>query len=231
MRIVLVFLVILLLTGCQNAELNRISGKVIDVGNRVEEGTENLFTNQSAREDVRIEVAGKIAHPIRESNLKHINPENIHSHNDYKEMIDDINFVITYINKHLDSNFKPFSKERDAYQKFMTQVNKWSPVVDKYNQILDYSRSYDGSIEASDELLVATGGLCIEVTMITSTTLHNAIFKTVGPAYAELGLLKLNQICRPCVSQAMKNAYWGTKTIAVEKGSELWDNIMNLKQT
>lgn len=100
-------------------------------------------------------------------------------------------------------------------------------MIDNYNKIVKYSNKYDGRLDTSDKLLIACGWLCIEVMLIQSNTLHQMVFKNVGPSLSKLGLLKLNNICQPCVSQAMKTAYWESKNFAIEEGSDLWSEMMN----
>lgn len=224
MKGALVFLLVMLLlvsAGCTQEERDEITGQVTQlvepVTNKIQETAMDM-----EHHGLKIEAAETISEAVNAAHLPTINLNEIHEYDDYVQMIENLNLAIKIVNKHVDKQFNPFSTERVAYEEFLRKVNKYSPLIDNYNELVIGSGEFDPAREESaDRVLTSTAGCAIEATLITSSALHKAVFKTLGEASAHFGLLRLSHTCGPCVGAAMQSAYWGSKNFIVERGSEL----------
>ncbi len=183
-------------------------------------------TTQSSIE-TKEKIAESIATQINTKNLKEINLSQVQNYDDFTAKIDKINLVISIVNKHVDKEFDPLSVERTKYDQFTMTVTKYSPLIENYNDLIVVSRNFNvDDEELVDAILTETAAFAFEVAFISSFGLHELIFKSVGEFAVYSGLLRLSNVCRPCVSAAMSSAYWTGKNIVVDKGSKLFEELV-----
>lgn len=209
------------LNGCTKEEVNKITGDLTSKGNEVKDYVGDFISNESVRHETKVEIAGKIAFAIKDSNLQQIDLTNIESYEDYKKMVDNLNLVIKIINDKSGSNIKYFSKEIEAYDKFMLEVKRYSPLIDNYNYLITYSNEFNPENDESvNRLLNKTAGFTVEALLIFGGVFYRFAFITVGHLASAFGLTKLASVCGPCVSAVMSNGHWVIRNGLVEKTSE-----------
>ena len=221
--LVILLLTIVFLSGCSNEDIESITNKAEDIQTYVV----SFVSNETARTEVKIDFAETIANAVINSKLQKINIEKIQTYDGYQMMIDRINLLIEIINPYLDKEIGTLSKDEGSYQKFLLAVNRYSPLIDNYNSLIEASYGFDPSNEASaDRVISTTAGFTVEATLIFGGYVHKLTFKTVGELANFFGLTKMTSICGPCVSNTMSSMYWTGKTFVIEKFSELTETII-----
>jgi len=86
------------LNGCTKEEVNKITGDLVSKGNEVKDYVGDFISNESVRQETKVEIAGKIAFTIKDSNLQQINLTKVESYEDYQKMVDNLNLAIKIIN-------------------------------------------------------------------------------------------------------------------------------------
>ena len=136
-------------------------------------------------------------------------------------MVDNLNLAIKIINDKSGSNIKYFSKEIEAYDKFMREVKRYSPLIDNYNHLITYSNEFNPENDESvNKLLTKTVGFTVETLLIFGGVFYQFAFITTGYLASAFGLTKLASVCGPCVSAVMSGGHWVIRNGLVEKTSE-----------
>ncbi len=217
------------ITGCTKDDINKITEGINDYKDKGTDIIHNLTTNSETKK-AKFELAESIAESINKLSISQISSNKIQSYEDYKKTVDKINLVIKTTNKHYDKKFNPLSTERKAYEQLTKNIDKYSPLINNFNELVTASKNFDKKDEKSaDEVISATAGFGVELFLIQDGTLHKLVFNNVGEFSASVGLLKLSKVCGPCVGIAMESLYWSSKNYIVDKGGELYNYFSTLK--
>ncbi len=211
-----------LFIGCTKEQVNQISGEVISKGKDAIDYVDDFISNESVRDDAKIEIAIKISETIKKSNLEKIDLNKIQSYDDYKKMIDNLNLMIEIINNNAGTNIKPFNKGVEAHKKFMLKIKRYSPLIDNYNYLITYSYEFDPSDEESvNRLLTKAVGFSVESILVFGGVFYQFAFITTGTLASTFGITKLASVCAPCVSTVMSGMHWIIRNGLIEKTSEI----------
>jgi|GEM_PF-1718217 len=226
--VIVVVVLCLWLIGCSEENRDKISGNVIKYK---DEGLNKIgeFSHSEEVFRLKIDTAGAIAGSVNKANLPKISSDQVQSYEGYKEMLDNLNLGIKIVNNHFDKEFDPLSTERSAYEEFTKKIDKYSPLINNYNDLIEASRNYDGTEASADKVLTSTASMGVELFLIHDGNLHKAVFSNVGEFSARIGLLKLSKICGPCVGAAMETIYWSSKNYIVDKSGKIFDYFFSLK--
>jgi len=220
--LVIILLVIsLVLNGCNEKEIDDLTGKVISKGKDVVDYFDSFASNESVRYEAKVDTAIKISEMVKKFNLQEMDLKKVQSHDEYKKMIDNLNLMIQIINSKAGTNIKILSKEIGAYNTFMLEVKRYSPLIDNYNFLIKYSYELNPSDEESvNILLTKTVGFAVEAVLIFGGVFYQAAFVATGTFANAFGLTKLASLCGPCVSTVMSSMHWVIRNGIIEKVSE-----------
>lgn len=211
----------LLLTGCDQKNMEDLTGNVLSKGKEVIEYIDSFTSNETVRYEAKINTAIRISDMVKKSNIQKIDLKKVQSHDEYKKMIDNLNLMIQIINSKAGTNIKFLSKEIDAYNKFMLEVKRYSPLIDNYNSLIRYSYELNPHDEESvNILLTKTVGFTVEALLIVGGVFYQAAFIATGTFANAFGLTKLASVCGPCVSTVMSSMHWIIRDGLIEKVSE-----------
>lgn len=221
--LILILLIIsFTLTGCTEGEVKDITGNVISKSKEAVEYVDRFTSNETVRHEAKVDSATMIATMVKNSNLKEIDLKNIQSYDNYKEMIDNLNLMVKIINEKGGTGIKYFSKEIGAYDKFLLEVNRYTPLINNYNDLIYYSKNLDPTNEESVNMLITKSvGFTVEAILIFGGVFYKFAYLAVGNFASALGLTKFASVCGPCVSAVMSSGHWIIRNGMIEKTSGL----------
>jgi hypothetical protein len=226
--LVLSVILLLILLGCNNQDLNTITNNAIRSLNESKNYVTNMIQNESKQVDLKSDLAKNIAQPIVDNNLQKINFSKVQSHEDFKKMIDNMNFLISIYNDKAGTNMRLLSKESDAYSNFQREVSRYTPLVENYNSFIDSCYKLDCTSEESvDNLLKKAISFTVESVLIAGGVFHKAVFSAIGKFSNTFGLTSFSRVCPTCVSTVMSGGYWTTKNYLVNTAGSLSENIVS----
>lgn len=214
-------------TSCTKQELKDTKDLLIEKGESAVDQTKEFFSNDTKRLEAKINISSFIAGTIVNSNLKNIDLHNIQSFEDYKDMADKLNVAVKILNEKAGTNIKYFSKEPEAYDKYLIEVERWTPLIDNYNALIIASRNFDSSnLESADMVIKKSIGFTVESVLILGGTLYKATYVVIGEFSSYFGLTKLASVCSTCVSTVMSGGHWIVRNGAIEKISQLAEKVV-----
>lgn len=218
---------LIITTSCTKQELKDTTDLLIAQGESAVDQTKEFFSNDTKRLEAKINISSFIAGTIVNSNLKNIDLHNIQSFEDYKDMADKLNVAVKILNEKAGTNIKYFSKEPEAYDKYLIEVERWTPLIDNYNALIIASRNFDSSnLESADMVIKKSIGFTVESVLILGGTLYKATYVVIGEFSSYFGLTKLASVCSTCVSTVMSGGHWIVRNGAIEKISQLAEKVV-----
>ena len=219
---------LLILSGCNNQDINTITNNAIKTFNESKNYVDNLIQNKSKQVELKSDLAKSIAQPIIYNNLQKINLSKVQSHEDFKDMIDRVNLLISVYNDKAGTDMKLLSKEIDAYNNFQREVSRYTPLVDNFNNLIDASYNLNYTSEESvDNLLKKSISFTVESVLVAGGIFHKAVFTIIGKFSSAFGLTSFSRVCPTCVSTVMSSGYWATKNYLVNTAGNLSENIIS----
>ena len=209
-------------TSCTKQELKDTTDLLVEKGESAVDQTKEFFSNDTKRLEAKINISSFIAGTIVNSNLKGIDLHNIQSFEDYKGMVEKLNVAVKILNEKAGTEIKYFSKEPEAYDKYLIEVERWTPLVDNYNALINVSRNFDSSnVESTNMVIKKSIGFTVESVLIVGGVFYKVTYMAIGTFANYFGLTKLASICSTCVSAVMSTGHWVVRNGAIDKTSQL----------
>jgi|APSaa5957512576_1039674.scaffolds.fasta_scaffold00001_74 hypothetical protein len=227
LSIIFVLFLLFLLIACTEKEHNKVTGNIVKIVDSSKDYLSDLKKNESAQFELKYDLAKSIANPIKKANLKKLDVKEFYSYEDYKLMVDKLNFVINVYNDKIDKEMKLFGKASDNYHKFNNNLNRYAPLVDNYNELVGACYSLDKTDSSSVDLVLKKSvSFTVELMLITSGGVHKLVFSGVGSFSRTFGLTTFARTCPTCVSTVMSSMYWVAKGYIVNKAGDLSEKII-----
>ena len=228
-----VFFIFIILIGtiffnaCTEKQINDAVNNVKITGQVTLKNINNFISNESVRNETKMNMAGSISEYVKQSNLKKI--EKFQTYEEYINMVDNLNLMIDIINKKTGASIKMISKDVNSWNKFSMEVTRYTPLVKSYNNLVDSCYVYDkDNEESANQVLIKTSGFTAEIFLIFGTTFYKTAYGATGTIADATGITKLTSLCGPCVSAAMSAGHWTIRNGLVEKTTELVENATSL---
>ena len=156
-----------------------------------------------------------------------IDVHKIQTYEGYKNMADNLNLAVKIINEKAGTNIKYFGKESVDYDKFMLEVERWTPLIDNYNGLINASNNFNPSNEESADMVIKKSiGFAVESVLILGGAFYKVTYFAIGTFADYFGVTKLASVCSSCVSAVMSTGHWFVRNGAIEKVSQYAEKIV-----
>ena len=218
---------LILTASCTRQQLQDATNSVIAKGEAAIDHTQDFFTNDTKRLEAKIDLASNIAIAVTSTNLKEIDLQKIQTYEEYKNMVDNLNLAVKIVNEKAGTEIKYFSKETESYDKFIIEVERWTPLIDNYNALVNASSNFNPSnVESADMVIKKSISFTVESVLIVGGVFYKATYMAIGTFANYFGLTKLASVCGTCVSAVMSTGHWIVRNGAIEKVSQFAEKII-----
>ena len=214
--------ILIITASCSGQQLQDATNSVIAKGESAIDYTKNFLSNDTKRLEAKIDIASNIAAAVTNTNLKGIDLQEIQTYEEYKNMVDNLNLAVKIVNEKASTDIKYFRKETEAYDKFIIEVERWTPLIDNYNALINASRNFDiSNVESADMVIKKSIGFTVESVLIVGGAFYKVTYMAIGTFANYFGLTKLASVCSACVSAVMSSGHWIVRNGAIDKTSQL----------
>lgn len=146
--------------------------------------------------EIAAETAYSISLEMENYGLEPLNVDILEDYENYESEMTRVNRVIDVLNENMDYDFKPIQINKASHGNFIQLMNKgqkYLPVVDSYNELLNSSDlviKYRNNSEYVKRFYICAFLLSVDIVLIESGGIHKGVFKSVGSLNSELRLMK-----------------------------------------
>lgn len=212
-----------------NTQIHQTGQVISEMGTQLGNYARAFVTNTTARQETLLQTADKISEAVRNAGLKQIHLDDIHSYQAYKDFIENVDLMIKTLNEQAGLNIQTLSESREAHAKVIGTIEKYSPLIDNYDQVVSSSYIYASKrdVPTATELVTATTGLAFETAFLEGNIAHQEIFEALGLLSGKSGVLHLARTCPSCVSVIMNSAYWTARKAAARESTKMVEAGVN----
>ena len=188
----------------------------------------DIAVNENRRTQIKVNIAIEISNDVIKLNLHEIDLNEIETYDDYIKMANDLNLAIKIINDKTGTSFEFLEISTNSYDRFMLNINRYSPLIDNYNDFIRTCYNLDPSDETSvDNLYIKGITFAAEATLIFGGAFYGTAFAITGTLARTVGITKVASICGPCVSAAMSSTHWFIRNSLTETTTKTIDNALS----
>jgi len=161
--------------------------------------------------------------------LPTLDVDSIEQYEGYKTFAGDTNDIIRILREQ--TNFKDIpmlGETQEDFSKFLNVVEKWTPLIGNYNELVSSARNFDENNQSSVQKFYTTAAtFAFETTIIYTAAFYGPSYNSVRAVYRGSGLQSLAFECSSCVSVVLSHAHWFVRTALVEASSKTFEAIVD----
>ncbi len=173
--------------------------------------------------DDKIEIKNMEKDIINEiADLPKFEDETLTTFEGYKQFAGSVNILLDLLNKECGFDFDLLKKTNEEYSAIINHIERFTPLVENYNDLIDSANEYDENNEESvKNFYVNLGVFGFEVALIFGHVWYKTTYKVVGAFYRISGLNRLAFKCPTLISVILSTAHWELRNKLVDETSNL----------
>ena len=197
--IFLFFIFVILISGCSTQEIEEITGDVVSKSKEIIDGVDlnEMYKN------VALELAGSI------SGVEPIDYSTFENYEKFKLFTIRVNYIFSITNENFGTSFEPVLVEQEEFKDIIRTMQKYSPLIEPFNDMTDKSRkvSEDDS-NSIEEFYISVFVFGTDTFLIQTGGIHKYAFRGLGHLNGSLKLYKIKEICgNKCFGLVLKETY------------------------
>jgi hypothetical protein len=156
----------------------------------------------------KINVAESLSEQI--SQLSPIELKAFYEYEQFTGFVTDVNVFAKIANENTGLTIPELKISESQFVQLMDGAQKYTPLIDPYNDLIEKSLSVDrDNPQSIEDFYVSFGKFSVSVFLVQSNAIHKGTFVTLGHINGATGIYKLRNVCgNACFGLAMKSAYW-----------------------